>query len=1080
MTDTENARDLFRNPPNAYRPIAFWVWNDDLTPERAREQLRELAAHGFGGAFAHPRPGLSVEYLSDDWFALFQAALEEAERLGLQLSIYDENSYPSGFAGGHVPSELPDCLANCVHVKEYGPEELGELGKLKSLMLNVPGRPIRAFAMLAGTAEGTWTIGRDVTLLPVEEWTRHGERFWAFELGTPETNSWLGGFGYADLMRPEVTKRFLETTHEAYRERFGDKFGTVIPALFTDEPEISPGNLFQDGATFLPFTYWFAAEFEKRNGYAIFDYLPCLFGDAEPSSGDRDARSVRYDYYRTMHALWTDNSVRPISEWCERNGLAYTGHYVEHNWPHPFNRSSPSVMSMYEYMHWPAIDMLRSEMHRPDRKSPDNAAHMLVCIREAQSAANQFDRERVLCEAFGAGGWESSFEDYRRIGDWLFVHGINAMTPHLTYSSIAGARKRDHPQSFDWRQPWWEEWRTLAGYFARLSAALAPGRTRNRILVLNPTTSAYLFAPKDLGANEAFVRPFERTRELAQALADRGWDFDFGDEHIIGRHGSVKDGRFVVAERAYDVVVAPPATMNLMGATAALLARFMEEGGDVLASGASPTRLDGPAWDATSLVGHARWVRTDGIEALDAELRARLTPAFRWRSGRLAHPKLAALRREAEDGGATLFLANSAAEPWEDVLLVPGARAERWDPLTGDVSEIGSAADGVDGTDGTDGTIGTGGIGGLLAIPVRLPGAGSLLLRLYNEAAEATVTGVVSRTFAETGALAPLAAGEMTVEPEDDNMLPILYCDLTIGGRTYAGVSALQAGKLAYEHHGFPSNPWDNGIQFKRRLLDRESSFDERTGIAVDYRFRVLPGALPPKLGLVVERPELYRVTVNGHPVTIINGTYPLDAHMGQADIAGFAREGDNVVRLEGRPFSIRMEIEAIYVTGDFGVVQDNGEWAIARQQPLRAGAWRKQGYPFYAGAMRYRRTANVPESAGRTIVRLPDWRGSVATVFVDGTAAGLIGLDRGDALDVTDFVVPGAEHEIAVRVAGGFRNLLGPHFEPSKPRNVAWPTYWKSAPALGPPPADRYDLLDYGLMTGFVVEAETKETKDR
>lgn len=1058
--------EKFKEPLNEHRPIAFWVWNDDLTPERARQQLRELASHGFGGAFAHPRPGLTIEYLSEAWFELWRAALDEAKALGLQLSIYDENSYPSGFAGGHVPSELPDCLANCVNYTSYGRDQLAELGRHQSLMLTIPGHPIRAFAMLHAAEQDSWIIARDVTLLPVSEWEQHGDFFWLFELGTPEANGWLGGFAYADVLRPEVTRRFLETTHEAYRERFGEHFGSVIPALFTDEPEISPGNLFQDGATFLPFTYWFAGEFEKRNGYSLFDYLPCLFEEAIYPLKPKDPRLVRYDYYCTLQALWTDNSVRPISEWCERNNLAYTGHYVEHNWPHPFNRSSPSVMSMYEYMHWPAIDMLRSEMHRPDRKSPDNSAHMLVCIREAQSAANQFDRDRVLCEAFGAGGWDSSFEDYKRIGDWLYAHGINALTPHFTQSSIIGARKRDHPQSFDWRQPWWEEWKTLADYFARVSSILAEGKTRNRILVLNPTTSSYLFAPKDLESNDAYKLGVERTRELTQWLADRGWDFDFGDETIIERHGSAEGGKFVIANRAYEAVIVPPAMLNMKRTTVSLLEQFMNMNGLTLSYGAIPERLDGEAWHSERLTGHLGWLQADSLQALDNGIRSRLCPTLLWRSGRAEHPRLAHLRRELDDGSMTLFFANSSIHEFEDELLLPhGGRIEVLDPFRGEITSTGNVTEDAEGQR-------------LTAIHVRLPGSGSLLLRVYTEEAgyaEPIVSGSEAANSKFTHQ--QLEGTQLIIEPEEDNIMPILYCDLTVGTNTYAGISALQAGRLAFEHHGFPSNPWDNGIQFKRRLLDREEDFDKRTGIIVEYRFRIGSKGLPDQLALIVERPELYRISVNGLKVEIRSGNSRLDVHMGQADISALVREGENVIQLEGRPFSIHMEIEAVYLTGKFSVIDADGQWIIDRPSTLGIGSWKNQGHPFYGSAVNYRKIVNVPASALQTTIRMKEWRGSIVTVHVNGEVAGMLGLDRSQELDITDRVIPGADNEIMVRLAGGFRNLLGPHFDPSKPRNVAWPSFWKRTPAYGPPLAEGFDLIDYGLMMDFEVEVATKET---
>ena len=62
-------------------------------------------------------PGLMTEYLSTDWFRLWKQSMEEGKRLGLLVNIYDENSYPSGFAGGHVPSMVPDTAAQYVQAE---------------------------------------------------------------------------------------------------------------------------------------------------------------------------------------------------------------------------------------------------------------------------------------------------------------------------------------------------------------------------------------------------------------------------------------------------------------------------------------------------------------------------------------------------------------------------------------------------------------------------------------------------------------------------------------------------------------------------------------------------------------------------------------------------------------------------------------------------------------------------------------------------------------------------------------------------------------------------------------------------
>ena len=98
----------FENPPVEFRSAPLWVWNDDMTKEEINQQLVELKAGGMGGVFIHPRPGLITSYLSDNWFEMCRYTVDKCKELGMQVWLYDENSYPSGFAGGHVPAEMPE------------------------------------------------------------------------------------------------------------------------------------------------------------------------------------------------------------------------------------------------------------------------------------------------------------------------------------------------------------------------------------------------------------------------------------------------------------------------------------------------------------------------------------------------------------------------------------------------------------------------------------------------------------------------------------------------------------------------------------------------------------------------------------------------------------------------------------------------------------------------------------------------------------------------------------------------------------------------------------------------------------
>ena len=166
-----------------------------------------------------------------------------------------------------------------------------------------------------------------------------------------------------------------------------------MPAIFTDEPSV--GNF---GRSMLPFSFWFAHEFRKRCGYELEKNLICLFTDADGVSLDRPAQKVRFDYYDTIHALWVKNWAEATGEWCAEHGIAWTGHYLEHQWPFPQYNTSPCIQSLYEYHQWPAIDMLRSDYLR------ERPTHALThTIRELRSASNQFGKERALCELYGGG-----------------------------------------------------------------------------------------------------------------------------------------------------------------------------------------------------------------------------------------------------------------------------------------------------------------------------------------------------------------------------------------------------------------------------------------------------------------------------------------------------------------------------------------------------------------------------------------------------------------------------------------------------------------------------------------------------
>ena len=65
-------------------------------------QIDVMRRMGMGGFPMHPRVGMRTPYLSDSFMDLVEACTDEAERRGMLAYLYDEDKWPSGYAGGMV------------------------------------------------------------------------------------------------------------------------------------------------------------------------------------------------------------------------------------------------------------------------------------------------------------------------------------------------------------------------------------------------------------------------------------------------------------------------------------------------------------------------------------------------------------------------------------------------------------------------------------------------------------------------------------------------------------------------------------------------------------------------------------------------------------------------------------------------------------------------------------------------------------------------------------------------------------------------------------------------------------------
>lgn len=1064
------------NPSAIMRTAPLWVWNDTMTDSQIDHALDELKSHGFGGAIVHPRPGMVITYLSAEWFEQWGYALDAAKERGMKLYIYDENSYPSGFGGGHVSAELPDCLGTSVsyqlvHKDQLQTEEKAEkwfddvsqvrvfacekiVGDKVAGDKKADGKELEGKAVDATAADAKVRLIKDISDLPRSKWAETADWFIIMGFVKGETTGWMAGFANVDLLRREVTDTFIEKVYQPYFDHFGEEFGKAIPAIFMDEPAITGSGVYGTaGSQALPYSYWFSHEFYKRNGYHLEDYLPSLFTDTEADWFTHTDKEVRHDYYDTTRVLWVQNFVIPLSKWCEEHGIALTGHYMEDDWPRASaGTTSPNIMANFEYMGWPAIDMLVNDklLERPNE-------HVGLIMQELRSAVNQFGQERCFCEAFGAGGWDSTLADFKRVGDWLMVNGVNFINEHLTYTSYIGARKRDHPQSFDWRQPWWEQFTGVNDYFGRVCALLSQGHMEQRILLMHPTLTGYLRIMDGEPSGLVVTDNLSKTPDMRpyfaamQQLIDDQWDFDLGNEDIMRRHGIASSGRMQLKNQEYQVILITGEMKNMLPSTIDLLEKYLGEGGQVISLGMPGGYVEGKEnhYVEVNLCHHKNWIPVKTPLEMSRKLQELL--ANRIEAEHPFETGVEHMRRVLDEKYSIYYFVNHSHNSVHNVITIDGTQVKYLDLWDGkakvypyeekegkvsfslDLDRYESAMFLIDGQDGMESELDIISSGETFTKPT------------VEEKAEIPV--VLEK-----------------IEAESKNSLIIDYCDLELDGRTYSDMCALFAGKEVYRHRGYSDNPWDNQVQYKRRYLD-SNQFEEGTGFTATYRFYVED--VPNIIELAAEQGNQYEVVLNGKPVIWKEGYY-LDELNTIADIAGLLQKGENTVAFKTDRFDVRLEVEPVYIRGEFHVVSREGIWTITKKEELQYGTWVEQGYPMYEGAVLYSYTF-TKEKEGKVIVTVPQMETTCASLFVNDIETGLIGVNGNYRFDVTKYCVSG-KNEIKVRVCGGFKNLLGPHHSADQPRRSAWPDMWRQSPRFGRPGAEEYDLIPYGMQEGIHV----------
>jgi hypothetical protein len=674
----------FVDPPAAARPWVYWFWlNGNITREGITADLEAMKRVGVGGVLImevdQGAPVGQAAFMGEEWRSLFQHAVAEADRLGLEINMNDDAGW-NGSGGPWItpersmqkivwsettvagPARFEGPLAPPETVRGYYRDiavlAFPEVGDFR--IPEIKGRALYERREVPPAAEtelpAPMRIARDAIVdlsakmgpdgrvawdVPAGTWTVL--RFGHTSTGVENAPAPASGRGLeCDKLSPEGIEAQFAGMMAKLVDDVGAAAGRTLVTTHIDSWENGAQN----------WTARMREEFTKRRGYDPLAFLPVVTGRVVDAL--EISERFLWDLRQTVSELVIENYAGRMAELAKASGLrfsceAYGGPCDDI----PYGGRADEPMGEF----WIGGGAWET-------------------LKEMASAAHVYGKPILGAESFTAGDrerWLQHPATIKSLGDRAFCEGVNrfvfhryAMQPWLDV--VPGMTMGPWGLHYERTNTWWE----LAGpwheYLARCQYLLRQG----------------VFA-----ADVLYVRPEETPQEYKWHERN-GYDYDDCPAEALIERASVREGRIVLdTGPSYRVLVLP--------ATARMTPALLRKASELVAAGATvvgpvrPEKAPGltnyPQCDAdvAKLAGElwagGRIITTRTVEDVLAGLGLAKDfdgpPGVRW------------IHRQAA-GAEIYFVASGSPRPRqaECAFRVDGLRPEFWRPETGRIEPV--------------------------------------------------------------------------------------------------------------------------------------------------------------------------------------------------------------------------------------------------------------------------------------------------------------------------------------------------------------------------------------------------------
>lgn len=581
----ELSQEEFRNPPIQARPSALWTWlNGHVDHQQITRELEEMKAKGMRGAIIWDLGSISdpkklipagPEFLGPESLKSIHHAMDEAQRLGLELGLVASSSWNAGGTWITPPNASKELRWS--ELKIEGPREFSDVLPLPEKttvhhqdvsVLAVPDQAdksipdprtaLRLDAQLAADGRLTWSVPKGSWRILRFVCNNTGEF-----LNCPSPNS--KGLVIDHLSGPATDAHLthmLDTLSKG-REGFG-----ALKLLMLDSYEVRPAN---------DWTPNFIQSFITHNGYDPTPWLPVLAGW---TIGDREMSDrFRHDYHKTVSDLLVEGHFTKAREILNKRGLQLLaeGGHGGHARVDPLKALGAADIPMGEFWN-----------HRKN-----------WVTKEAASASHIYGKTLVNAESFtGWQNWQEGPAAYKRLFDIALCAGLNQVTFHTFAHNPPEAGLPGFAyhagEHFNVNSTWWDQAGPMIADFSRSSHLMQQGRFVADVCAYYGDDAPNLVPARRIAPTIKSQWSDDKCAHCGQPKPvnldslGHGYDYDYLNEEVLLTRMKVDAGKLVLPDGMSYRLMALPDRKSISLAALKKIGELVEAGATIV--GPKPER----------------------------------------------------------------------------------------------------------------------------------------------------------------------------------------------------------------------------------------------------------------------------------------------------------------------------------------------------------------------------------------------------------------------------------------------------------------------------------------------------------